>query len=238
MRYPGGKVRIGKRIAGLIGPIDVYIEPFCGMCSVAQYVQAQRKILNDANSEVIALWRALQSGWDPPETLTEEDYRRIKLDFDNPHLRALVGFGCSFAGKYFGGFARSSTGRNFCLEAKRGLLRRIAALRDAEFTCVDFASIQIPEGAVVYADPPYAGTTVAYGSTPPVTDFWPTVLKWSERATVYVSEYTCPFPMEPIWQIEKRQEMGLVHQRAGKTRVEKVWRFDKFTPNLPRAGTQ
>jgi len=84
-----------------------YVEPFCGSCNVASKVNIENKILNDKNPYLIAMFRALQDGWIPPEIVTEWDYYVAKEDQDiDPHIAGFVGFACSFAGKFWGGYAR------------------------------------------------------------------------------------------------------------------------------------
>jgi len=57
------------------------------------------------------MFKSLQNGWIPPTIVTEEDYTNAKKNQDEePHVAGFVGFACSFAGKYWGGYARDSKG--------------------------------------------------------------------------------------------------------------------------------
>lgn len=53
-------------------------------------------------------------------------------------LTGFVGFGCSFGGKWFGGYAKNKTNTNYALQSKKSLLKDMATLIDAEFTCSDY----------------------------------------------------------------------------------------------------
>ena len=108
MQYLGGKSRIANSIAEIINENDckVFVSLFCGSCAVETKVKASKKILNDKHPYLISMWRSLQEGWEPPDTITKEEYYAIKKDLPyNPSLAGFVGFGCSFGGKWFGGYA-------------------------------------------------------------------------------------------------------------------------------------
>ena len=79
-----------------------------------------RKILNDKHAYLIAMLRGVQNGYELPELITPDQYQLIKADKDwDPVLVGFVGFGCSFGGKWFGGYARNATGTNYALQSKR-----------------------------------------------------------------------------------------------------------------------
>ena len=179
MWYLGGKHRQAKAIAAAVREyhpsFEVYVEPFCGALSSAcaiirAFPVGRTYILNDANTHLITFWQAALDGWDPPATIDEVTYRwyRDNRPADDP-MTAYVGFAWSFGGKLFGGLARSATrqdkrganGQNFGSYA--GTMRKIVTLRLVKdsviFTCGDYASVPVPDGAMVYLDPPYEGRT-------------------------------------------------------------------------------
>ena len=79
------------------------------------------------------MWEELQNGWMPPQTLTKEDYEFLKNNKDiKPHLTGFVGFGCSFAGKWFGGYATSNN-RNYCLNAYNSVLNKLNICKELNF---------------------------------------------------------------------------------------------------------
>ena len=130
MRYQGGKSRIATSIALAIereskGDYGNLVSLFCGSCAVESKLAPHFKsvICNDNHKYLIALWRALQSGCDLPEVISEDTYKSIRENKDvNPALTGFVGFGCSFGGKFFGGYARNKTGTNYAAQSKRSIL--------------------------------------------------------------------------------------------------------------------
>ena len=196
--YLGGKARQAKHLAPFIlacNP-EVYVEPFLGGASVAVQVVPYVPLayLSDAHPDLILMWQAAASGWVPPTEVSEERWCELRASPPSPE-RAHAGFGCSFGGKFFGGYARSSRGEPYALEASRSIVRKASALRGASIERQDYRdSIRhAGPGAVFYLDPPYAGTTgystVAFDHG----EFW----RWAQEvsdlgATVLVSEFTAP----------------------------------------------
>ena len=177
MRYQGGKSRIAKPIAQIIMQVaggDCFVSLFCGSCAVESKVQGfSRKLLNDRHEYLIAMLQGVQQGYNLPEHITLEQYRYIRENKDaDPVLAGFVGFGCSFGGKWFGGYARNKTGTNYAEQSKRSLLKDMATLQDAQFVCGDYRRLCIPPNSVIYADPPYNNTTGYTGDKFDTTEFW------------------------------------------------------------------
>jgi len=196
MQYIGGKYRIATEIAKIINSIKaskVYIEPFCGACWVTQYVDKRIIYAYDSNESLINLWIALQNGWIPPESISEDEYNQLKNAIDSP-LRTFAGLGCSFSGKWFGGYARETkSDRNYCLNTRNSLLKKIQRLRNVNFKCVNFFDIEV-ENTIMYLDPPYEGTTQnGYIQESFDSDlFWKHADSLSKSNVVLVSEYKAP----------------------------------------------
>lgn len=203
MRYLGGKAKIAKWIVAAIRPHirgRAFWDAFCGGLSVSRELVAAvgPGLVTDTNPALIALYRAVASGWTPPSSITLEDYHAAKLLPDADPRKALIGFGASFGGKWFGGYARSTNAkggpRNHLDETSRALVEEVAELAGCEFACLDFLKTKPkPINMVMYLDPPYAGTE-AYGATAPFdhTAFYELALAWSRFTDVFISEYTCP----------------------------------------------
>lgn len=208
MRYQGGKSRIAKPIAAAInassssGGGQAFVSLFCGSCAVESKVTGfNRVILNDKHPYLIALLRGVQAGWIPPDDVSEEQYRFLRDNEDLlPPLTGFAGFGCSFGGKWFGGYARSKDGTNYAAQSKRSLMQDMATLTKAEIICGDYRSCPIPAGAVVYADPPYKDTT-GYGNEVFDTEtFWWMMRLLAETGhKVFVSELTAPPNWICVW---------------------------------------
>ena len=231
MRYMGGKSRISKQIAEVLNSdIDKnkpFVSLFCGSCAIESKVQADIKILNDKHPYLIAMWQALQNGWTPPDVVTKEEYYRVKANMDeNPALTGFVGFGCSFGGKWWGGYAKDRRGDDYCGQAKRGLLKDFPGVRYATFTCLDYHDVEIPDGAVVYCDPPYANTTGYTVGQFNTDDFWNYTRQLSKRCDVYISEESAPDDFECIWSKEKVRTLEK-NDNVGRVKVEKLFKYKR-----------
>lgn len=161
-----------------------------------------RKILNDRHTYLIAMLQGVQNGYNLPEQITPEQYQHIKNHKeDDPILSGFVGFGCSFGGKWFGGYARNKTGTNYAKQSKRSLLKDMVALKDAEFVCGDYRHLRIPPHSVIYADPPYSNTTGYAGDKFDTAEFWRAMRLLSDLGhTVFVSEQVAPPDIQCIWE--------------------------------------
>lgn len=201
MRYLGGKSRIAKQLAEVIDSIrhpgQWVWDAFCGGLSMSVALRKKGPVWStDANAALIAMHAAVQSGWDPPSKVSPEEYAAAKRLPDSDPRKAFCAVCCSFSGKWFGGFARGA-GRNFADEGARGLVAKRCAIPTA---CVDFLSVQPqPCEAILYLDPPYAGTT-GYDGAPPFDSalFVQRVREWSRWTHVFVSEYAFPIG-ECVW---------------------------------------
>jgi DNA adenine methylase len=160
----------------------------------------------------------MQNGWTPPSFVSEQEYAAAKLLPSPSALKAFVGFGCSYAGKYFGGYARGGHGAD-AMTAKSQLTKRIYAanaksqltkgMMDVSFECMDYEqAIAAFDADVVYCDPPYKNTTKFYGL--PEMDyerFWEVVRLESERRIIVVSEYEAPSDFVPVLSVATRTDI-------------------------------
>ena len=217
MRYQGGKSRISKQIAEIINVAEiaererereresnslVFVSLFCGTCSVESKVKGfDKKILNDKHEYLIAMLNGVKNGYELPESITEEQYKYIKTHKDEDKvLSGFVGFGCSFGGKWFGGYARNKTNTNYAAQSKRSLLKDMVTLMDAEFICKDYKEVELPEGCVVYADPPYNNTTGYNNEKFNSEEFWEYMREISKDHMVFISEQNAPDDFVAIWE--------------------------------------
>ena len=210
MRYQGGKSRIAQQIAEIMQREReresnlTFVSLFCGSCSIESKVKGFDKVIcNDKHEYLIELFKGVQNGYDLPELITEEQYKYIREHKDeNKILTGFVGFGCSFGGKWFGGYARNKTNTNYALQSKKSLLKDIGNLMTAQFTCQDYRDVIIPNNSIVYADPPYSNTT-GYGKDKFNSDeFWEYMRTISKNNKVFISEQTAPNDFECIWEKE------------------------------------
>lgn len=221
----GSKNRLAKRLLPIIlkdrKPNQIYIEPFCGGCNMIDKVQGPRWP-NDSNFYLVELFKALQNGWNPPRDISPELYRQVREGKDRfpPELVAFVGFPCSFGSKWFGGFAKNSVGRNYADEGAANLEKQRDNLMDVRFTNQSYLELSIPDGSLIYCDPPYANTT-SYKNVFDNNIFWEWVRDKSTTNQVFVSEYSAPDDFECLIEIAYSTTMN---KNSKDKRIEKMFR--------------
>ena len=228
MQYLGGKSKIRKQIAAFLEslrkPNQVYFEPFVGGGWVLQEMSGDR-IASDGNKALIAMYQALQDGWIPPDFVSEDEYNQVKLDCDkNSPMLAFCGFGCSFAGKWFGGYARSEGKDCYAATSKRSLMKQLPMIQDVKFEHRLFHEWS-PKNALIYCDPPYQGTT-QYGAFDGFDHelFWQTVRDWVNNGnTVVVSEYNAPDDFVCVKEMTSQMGLSVGNTTNRPKRVEKLF---------------
>lgn len=145
--------------------------------------------------------KGVQNGYELPEKITEEEYKYIREHKDEDKvLTGFVGFGCSFGGKWFGGYARNKGGTNYALQSKKSLLKDMKTLMNAEFSCKDYRDVELPQNCVIYADPPYNNTT-GYGKIKfDSPTFWEYAREVSKNHLMFISEQAAPDDFISIWE--------------------------------------
>lgn len=204
----GSKARFAKEILSIVlkdrNGRD-YIEPFAGgMNSICEVDAAQgKRYANDTNEYLIAMWRALQEGWIPPENVSREFYDECKKGNCEDYVKGYVGFNCSYSGKWFGGYAgvtKTKTGiRDYQAEAFKNVMKQVTKLNDVVFTVGSYTDVQVNNKSVIYCDPPYLGTT-KYKDEFDHSKFWNWVRNLSDVHTIFVSEYSAPDDFKCIWE--------------------------------------
>jgi DNA adenine methylase len=245
MKYMGSKARHANEILTVIqehlgypNTYDIWVEPFVGGANMICEVKgAKRRIGNDQNQYVIRMFQALQKGWIPPDEISEERYQQLKRNSknfieDEAAIRGFVGVGCSYSGKWFGGYARGNDNkgnpRNYCLESRNNVLNQVPKIANVEFFGGDYKSFPIPEHSIIYCDPPYQDTT-KYNTDFNHKEFW----EWCNEQInkghkVFVSEYNAPDDWECIWS--KQVNNSLTKETGSKKGIEKL--FTKSTTPL------
>lgn len=226
MQYLGGKFRIAKPLCAYLESRRAgryFVEPFCGGLNITAGMSGPR-LASDASPYLFSLYKALREGWRPPDAVTEEMYaaQNNTRDPSDP-LTAFIGYGCSFGGKFFGGYARSARNRNYCLEASGSLARKLARCAEVQFALCSYERLT-PGTSLVYCDPPYANTT-GYSATGEFDSaaFWQRCREWVRAgATVLVSEYAAPADFACVWSIETKTDM---HGEGRKGRTEKLFEY-------------
>lgn len=226
MKYMGGKSRTAKYIVPIIEsmmrPGQCYVEPFVGGANIVSKIAGPRKA-SDSNEYLICMYKALQSGWTPPDNVGESMYMEFKHAKPMSPMTAFIGFGCSFGGKWFAGYARPSGKRNYCGESSRGLINKSKLIQGVEFTCSTYEMIDIPAESFIYCDPPYLGTQ-KYLDKIDYNDFWDWCRAMSWRGhDVLVSEQNAPADFSCVWEMNVSRTLNVA---KAKTATEKLFIYN------------
>lgn len=235
MKYVGGKSRIGQQIAAYLNelrrPGQPYWEPFVGGLWVAHHIGPGPNYFSDAHEDLINLYKAILAGWNPPTNITYDEYYEIKA-MDPCPLRTFVGYGSSFSGKYWGGYAREIVGddnsNRYTKEAAVSLTWKLSRLNDPFLFSADYNEADVPikymGNLLIYCDPPYEGTT-GYSYLDPFDNekFWDKCREFSEAGhTVVVSEFNAPDDFSEVmsWPLSRNLKAN------GSTHItERLFRF-------------
>jgi site-specific DNA-adenine methylase len=240
---------------------QVYLEPFVGAAWIVSNMKVDRRYASDTNPYLIELYKALQEGWQPPADVGEELYKDLrrctgKQKQDGPQVPleetpdflgdgkqlALIGFAgcaCSFAGIWYGSYARDPRhpGMNFAEKGKKTLIRlkqhisgnKAHGIKPVEFRCCSYDKWNV-KGAMIYCDPPYNSTNQPYFSKTFDTDkFWETMRKWSEHNTVVISEYSAPDDFPVIASLPTKTKIDC-KTAADAARAEKIFSKTPYEP--------
>lgn len=176
----------------------LFYEPFMGGFNIiprmsdASYMRAY---CSDLDESIVTLYQAVIFGWEPPVELSRELWEQLRQADDplNP-MTAFAAYGCSFAGKRWGGYAKDNlkNRKYYAQAASRRLIKIFKDVSNVKIDHGDYRSLNIHSGSVVYCDPPYRGVT-GYQFAFDHEEFW----KWCQElidddCLVFVSEYECP----------------------------------------------
>lgn len=230
MRYMGGKSRTAKQLVATIiaarPDTTTWVEPFLGGASVAVAAATtgrfDRMILNELQPAIAAMWRAGIRGWEPPaDAPTFDEYKNERsLDLSTP-CAGFMSLAASFNGRRWKGYGpnHAASGRDYYAESRRAFLRDCAALArvpDVTVTHGDYSDVTIPPEAVVYADPPYAGTT-GYGTELCPDRFW----GWAADVGAWVSSYKAPDGWIAVSSVSRSATVNPTLTRTG---IESLYR--------------
>lgn len=236
----GSKQRFAKELLAIIladrKQNQPYIEPFVGGFNMICNVPCEQgpRYANDSNQYVIALFKELVGGWQPPLDVTREQYHQVKNNKSDfaPHIVGYVGFCCSYSGKWFGGFAgktptKIGTVRDYQDESLRNIKTQCQSLKDVWFCSKSYIDLDIPANSIIYCDPPYQGTT-GYKDSFNHVEFWDWVrAKTLAGHIVFVSEYNAPPDFTCLWEKEAKSSLSANGEIGGnKISVERLFRLE------------
>jgi DNA adenine methylase len=252
MKYLGGKQRLGKYIAPeLLGiwenddALVGYMEPFCGSLGVLKNMAADESVkkihANDYHPDLIQMWKEVKAGtFKFPTSISEKEYNDAKELKSPSAMKAFVGFGMSFGGRFFGAYSQkylNGKKEDFCKEMVNSLNRIGPVLKKVKFTNKDYKTLK-PKNMLVYCDPPYAVTKwpIKYRRDTKKYDvfdndeFWNVVREWSKNNIVVVSETHAPDDFIEFWHLERYRSAA----QSKKTRFNENSKEASETHNIEK----
>ena len=216
MRYFGGKSKISKPLSAFLNSqlkdeMSFY-DLFAGSCNVVSKIEGNRsRYANDVHKELIAMWQYVLDGGELPTEITAAQYQEIKQSESVPDwLKGFVGFGCSFAGKWWGGYAKCKLGANYASRARNFTLKKASTMQGIILTNGSYKDI-IPEpNSMLYCDTPYRNTTGYSTGSFNHDEFYSWAVGMSHLGhTVLVSEYLHNLPdgWKVVWQHESKKDI-------------------------------
>jgi len=217
MHYFGGKAKIAIPLSEFLNnqltSKQPFVDLFCGSCNVVSKINSDRvRVANDLHYELISMWQAVQDGSFQPYRISTEDYTKIKNNRGNypAWLLGFVGFGLSFSGKYFGGYARNSRGDDYFKNCTNSINKKAANISDVLFSSGSYKDCAVPDKSLLYCDIPYKGTTKYSTGSFDHNEFY----VWAESMqrsghTVLVSEYKHNLPdgWHIVWEHNSKKDI-------------------------------
>ena len=239
MKYMGSKNRIAKYLLPIIlkdrKEGQWYVEPFVGGCNMIDKVDGLR-MGNDRNEYLIAMWKALQNGWVPPEVVTELEYQEIKnnQDFYPKELVAYVGFAMSFGSKWWAGYAKNGRGDRYDAQGYNSMMKQLSKIKDVQFSSLSYFEMIIPQNSIIYCDPPYFSAT-RYKDKFYHDKFW----QWCREKVrqghwVFVSEYIAPDDFVCIKEIQTNTQLANGSNSGNMVKIEKLFCHKSQYKSVPK----
>jgi len=247
MKYLGGKQRLGKHLAPVIqsyaGDTDGYLEPFCGSLGILKHITLPHRVAADYHPDLIQMWNEVKTGaFQCPASVSEDQYLHAKQLPSPSALKAFVGFGMSFGGRFFGAYSQKYLGdkkEDFCKEMTHSLERTRPLIQDVQFVLSDYRDLR-PTNKLVYCDPPYALTRypikyrrdVKHYDVFDSAAFWAVMREWSKSNVVLISETSAPTDFVEVWRAPKTRSASHSKNTVGAVdAVEKLFKWQGTEKN-------
>lgn len=232
MQYMGSKNRLAKELVPIIQSYITektkgYLEPFVGGANMIDKINCNKKYGSDLNEYLIELLKySAENENELPETITEEEYCRVKSnreEYDKWYV-GLVGFCGSYGAKFFDTYARGNDNRDRQSEAIRNIKKQASNLKGIVFKHCSFQDINNIKRFVIYCDPPYRGTTKYKTEEFPYEEYYDWCRKMAKNNIVLCSEYNMPDDFKCIWEKQHKTSLGSgVNGKSDKNRVERLF---------------
>lgn len=201
-----------------------WVEPFVGGANMIDKVDGKR-IGADSNPYLIELLKVVRDNvYILPNHITEYQYKDIKNKMELNWLTGFVGFNSTFGARWFEGYARNKTKRNYTLEGKKNLIKQSPNLQGVEFIHSSYKDLDMPANSLIYCDPPYANTK-KYKDSFNHEEFWQWCRdKTNEGHLVFISEYNAPNDFKCIKEVQTSTQLGLA---GNQKKIEKLFVYDR-----------
>lgn len=203
---------------------NTFVDIFCGGCAVIENVPASyRRIANDKQKYLIAMWKSLTSGKEFPKHIEKGFYDKARdcshgrNDDYEDDLVGWVGFMGSFNGRFFdGGYSghnvllKSGNTRDYITENINNTIRQIPQLNTVEWYSGDYFNCPIPDESLIYCDPPYRNTKqYATSKNFDYDKFYDWLREMKQKGhTIFISEYQMPDDFKCVWEKEMTNAMN------------------------------
>lgn len=234
MKYMGSKNRIAKYILPIMlkeaekNGITRWVEPFVGGGNMIDKVPSSfTREGYDLNGHAIHALIDIRDNLEIlPDSVSESEYLSVKGSPPG-EITSIIRFGCSFGGKFEGGFARgisnSGAPRNYWMETIRNTKRQSPYLQGVDLICADFLGLSF-QNSLIYCDPPYQGTTSYKTGSFPHEEFFAWCREQAKKNIVFVSEYTAPDDFIEVWRGEVKTNFASSRKGATHNAIEKLYR--------------
>lgn len=241
MKYMGSKRRIVSEILPIMLDCEckTFVDCFMGGCSVIEYVPNEyRRIANDKNKYLVAMFKSLVEGKEFPNYIPRELYNDVrdcchgKNDRYQDDMVGWVCFMASFNGRFFdGGYSghdvigSNGKARDYIREQIANTRSELYKLMGVEFHEGDYQDLEIPDKSIIYSDIPYRNAKQYDVSR----NFdYERFYSWckekaKEGHKVYISEYDMPNDFTCVWQ---KQVTNSMNPKRTKRPIEKLFTIE------------
>lgn len=241
MHYIGSKYYMRKPIAKIINKVTLgrdFVSLFCGSCTVEALIHANRRILNDKQPYIAAMWNAVINGYRfSKDVYTREDHKLMKEKWlagevsENEYPECAFLMTCySMFGRWGATYYRNAYKKDPTHEynGMKNIYKRAEQMRGNTIVLnMDYKDVPIPPKSVVFADPPYYGVeTNVWGLNEKFNHnaFWEYMRKLvRDGHVVFVTESVAPSDFEPIYTRTKKALSQVRYDKQYKEYKDSLW---------------
>ena len=241
MVYMGAKTKYASSIVPILQKaiddheVNTYIECFVGGANIIDKINCANRFGYDRSDTLIALLSQAAEDWDKvlkdgSRELWDKGKAYVKdgimpEDMMLAEIGAMEFFASFSNGGFPRGYAKNTDKRNYFQEAYRNMEKQAPNLKGIHFGCQNYWELAPVTGAVIYLDPPYAGTKhYGYANQEKMNydHFWQWVRELSKNNYVFISEQSAPEDFEIVWHKDVKRTVGKDNNFAA---VEKLFRY-------------